>query len=197
MPNSMVRTAIHRPPAVLLVVGPAADEATDFASAALLDTVHAVLEAASASGGHAVLAYEQRRPAASRARELAEAIHGCTVIPLRGRTAEERVLNALADVATLYPGSPTVELGWTTPQVDPSTLSAIAYRVWASSLTAVVGSAVDGGPWLVALSDPRLAAHLAPRAFKTASDVEVGLHEAGLAVARAPALHQAAVTRRG
>ena len=75
----------------------------------------------------------------------------------RGEGLGQRLAQAHLDAAGTGAG-PTVQIGMDTPQVTPGDLQAIAEA--AADGDAVLGPAVDGGWWVLALSDPSAAAVL-------------------------------------
>jgi glycosyltransferase A (GT-A) superfamily protein (DUF2064 family) len=78
---------------------------------------------------------------------------GFEVVRQRGRSLDERLTNAWADV-----GGPGVQIGMDTPQVTPSVLDDALAMLDARSATALLGLAVDGGWWAIGLErpDPRV-----------------------------------------
>ncbi|UVS76910.1 DUF2064 domain-containing protein [Actinokineospora sp. UTMC 2448] len=127
-------------------------EAADLAAAGLLDTLAA---ARATPGVQPVVALAGDVRAAERGEQVAEALSGCVVIGQRGRGRADCLANAYADVAVRYPGEAVVQIGMDTPQVTPPLLAAAASGL--DSVDAVLGLALDGGWWALALRDPRSA----------------------------------------
>ncbi len=120
--------------------------AADLAAAALLDTMRAATEAVGAD--RCVLALDGDLPGAERGAELMAAVSGWTVVPQRGDGLGERLAAAHRDAG---PG-PVVQVGMDTPQVTASLLREVAAGL--DTAGAVLGSADDGGWWVLALRDP-------------------------------------------
>ncbi|MEJ2871106.1 DUF2064 domain-containing protein [Actinomycetospora sp. OC33-EN08] len=131
--------------------------AAGIAAAALLDTLDA---AAGVAGARVVVALEGDLADAVRGDEIAAAIAGHTVVRQRGDALGERIEAAHADVAALYPGAATVQIGMDTPQLDADLLDA-AFRRVETTAHAAIGVAHDGGWWAMGLRDPRRAAIIA------------------------------------
>jgi rSAM/selenodomain-associated transferase 1 len=129
-------------------------EAADLAAAALLDTLDAVSRV---PGGRVVVALAGRLPAAARAPELRAALRGALVRGQRGTDLGHRIAAAHRDAAGLVPGSPVLQLGMDTPQVEPTLLTEAARPLHTGTVDAVLGPAADGGWWALGLRDPRLA----------------------------------------
>ena len=76
----------------------------------------------------------------------------------------ERIAAAHADVARLAPGACTVLIGMDTPQLDPAVLGRCLDAVSdPDGPDALLGPAVDGGWWALALRDPHDAELVAAR----------------------------------
>ncbi len=129
--------------------------AADLAAAALLDTLAACRQAFGA-GCH--LALDGDITAASRSAELLAALDGWTVFTQEGDSFGDRLAHAHRWMAGRG-GSPVVQIGMDTPQVTPELLHAAADGLERGA-DAVLGSAEDGGWWVLALSDPTRAAVL-------------------------------------
>jgi glycosyltransferase A (GT-A) superfamily protein (DUF2064 family) len=90
----------------------------------------------------------------ARAGELAVALARCTVIPQWGNDFADRLANAHADVAALYPGRPVLQIGMDTPQVSPELLTESIEWLHTKDVDAVLGPALDGGWWGLGLRSP-------------------------------------------
>ena len=128
--------------------------AATIAAAALLDTLDAAVATPRA---RVLVALEGDLGHAVRGEEIRAAIAPLTVVAQRGDSLGERIEAAHADVADLFPGAVTVQIGMDTPQVDERLLDE-AFRTVEGSATAALGLAHDGGWWALALRDPRRAA---------------------------------------
>lgn len=163
-------------------------QAADIAAAALLDTVEAVR---GVPGGLPVLALAGELAGACRSAELAAALDGVATLPQRGDALGERIAAAHADAAALSPGSPVLQIGMDTPQVDAALLGRCARTLLADGTDAVLGPAADGGWWALGLRDPRAAAGivavLTSRA-DTGARTAAALRQGGLCVRELPAL---------
>jgi glycosyltransferase A (GT-A) superfamily protein (DUF2064 family) len=133
-------------------------QAADIAAAALLDTLDAVR---AVPGTRPVLALAGNLPGARRHAEITAALDGVPVLAQRGTSLGERIAAAHADAAALSPGSPVLQIGMDTPQVDPGLLGAAAAALHTTGTDAVLGPAVDGGWWALGLRDPHDAARIA------------------------------------
>ena len=155
-----------------------AEVAAELAAASLLDTLRACSDAAGEASCHAALTGDL--DAAVRGDEVRRALSGWTVHPQRGDGFAARLANAHLDL----PGDrPVVQVGMDTPQVRPEQLTA------AGALTdeheAVLGPALDGGWWVLALRDPGTAGPLASVAMSTPTtydDTRRALEGGGLRV---------------
>lgn len=125
--------------------------AARLAAAALLDTLDAVL---ATPGTLPVVAMTGRLSAAERRAELTEALARCAVLPQRGTNLAERLANAHADVASLFPGSAVLQIGMDTPQVTPDLLARSIKALHPDGVDAVLGPATDGGWWALGLRSP-------------------------------------------
>ena len=132
------------------------EQAADLAAAALLDTLDAVR---GVRGGRTVVALTGRLAGATRAVELAAALHGVPTPAQRGLDLGHRIAAAHRDTAALLPGLPVLQLGMDTPQVGPALLAeAVAPLLRRRrGCDAVLGPATDGGWWALGLRDPRAA----------------------------------------
>jgi glycosyltransferase A (GT-A) superfamily protein (DUF2064 family)/SAM-dependent methyltransferase len=130
-------------------------QAAAIAAAALLDTLEAV---AATPSVQPVLAYTGRLADAAAAPEIRAALAGWRLVRQRGDSFAERLANAHADTAALFPGQPVLQIGMDTPQVLPDLLSAALGQV--ANTGAVLGLAADGGWWALGLRDPAHASAL-------------------------------------
>jgi hypothetical protein len=81
----------------------------------------------------------------------------------RGDGLADRLANGFADTAV--PGVASVLIGMDTPQVTPDLLEGVANGL--EEADAVLGPALDGGWWTLALRDPRHAEALRPVPMST------------------------------
>lgn len=132
-------------------------QAADIAAAALLDT----LDAVRAVPGLPVLALAGNLAGCRRHAEITAALDGVPVLAQRGTSLGERIAAAHADAAALAPGSPVLQIGMDTPQIDPDLLSGCAATLRTAGTDAVLGPAADGGWWALGLRDPYTAARIA------------------------------------
>jgi rSAM/selenodomain-associated transferase 1 len=149
-------------------------QAAAVAAAALADTITAVA-ATPASLRTLVVCGSMSPPA------------GWAVAHQRGGGLGERLANAFAD--TSVPGAASLLVGMDTPQVTPQLLADVAGQL--DRADAVLGPAVDGGWWVLALRDPNHAHVLADVVMSTSDTgarTVAALRERGLAVALAPLL---------
>lgn len=118
------------------------EQAAELAAAALADTLDAVARTPTAL--RRVLVFDGD-PSAWRRPDF-------EVLPQRGGGLDERLANALIDVAGLT-RLPVLLVGMDTPQLQPELLA----NAGAALLTAgaVLGPATDGGFWAIGLSHPR------------------------------------------
>ena len=129
-------------------------EAADLAAASLLDTIDA---AAGVVGVEPVVVLTGRLASAVRQTELAAALRGRRILPQRGDGLGERIAAAHTDVAGLFPGRPTLQVGMDTPQAGPELLADCLDRLHRPGVDGVLGLATDGGWWAMGLRDPRAA----------------------------------------
>lgn len=161
-------------------------QAARVAAAALLDTLDAVR---ATPGATPVLACAGRLTAGAASAELAAAVAGWSVLGQQGSGLADRLADAHAQVAAAFPGRPVLQVGMDTPQLTPDLLDAAVRGLGAAD--AVLGPAVDGGWWSLALRDPRHAVALRGVPMSTAETGRrtwAALRERGLRVATAPAL---------
>lgn len=171
------------------VVGPVA--AAELAAAALLDTLLACAEAFPETRRHLALTGDLE--AAISSDEIARSLEGWDVFEQVGPTFAERLAHAHATVADRGSG-PVVQIGMDTPQVTPALLLAVDATLEGTNVPersdagrpdAVLGRADDGGWWVLALRDGRLASCLEGVAMSTTSTYEDTLRalvDAGLRV---------------
>jgi glycosyltransferase A (GT-A) superfamily protein (DUF2064 family) len=160
------------------VVG--AQRAAELAAASLLDTLQACVEAVGVDRCHLALAGDLTTGA--RAEELTEATLGWTIHPQRGDGFAERLVHAHTDAAGA--GTPVVQIGMDTPQVEPGQLRE-AMGLLTAPDDAVLGPAYDGGWWLLGVGDPHLLAHLAEVPMstdETCARTRVALVKAGATI---------------
>ncbi|SMC89595.1 TIGR04282 family arsenosugar biosynthesis glycosyltransferase [Lentzea albidocapillata] len=117
-----------------------AEEAADVAAASLLDTISAALDTSGAVPVVALAGMVRRE-------DVRDALAECVVIPQRGVSFAERLVNAHADIARFR--MPVLQIGMDTPQVTPSLLESCA-----EFGEAALGFALDGGWWALGLRDP-------------------------------------------
>ena len=164
-------------------VGP--DAAAALAAAAVLDTLdvcRAVFDDC-----HLALAGDLARAVQRQA--LLAALAGWTVHPQRGVGFAGRLAHAHADVARAT-AAPVVQIGMDTPHLRPDQLRTVAALVGRGN-DAVLGPAEDGGWWVLAVTDPRLAEPLAGVEMSTEwtyADTLAVLRRAGATVAGAAVL---------
>jgi glycosyltransferase A (GT-A) superfamily protein (DUF2064 family) len=129
-------------------VGPSA--AADLAAAALLDT----LDACESAFERCHIAVSGSLLQARSGSEIVARLHRWTVHRQHGEGFARRLVNAHLDVAAAA-REPVVQIGMDTPQASTEYLSEVADQI--TKHDAVLGPAEDGGWWVLALSDPRLA----------------------------------------
>ena len=160
-----------------------AEQAAELASAALLDTLDAVR---STHGARPVVAFTGQRADAVDAAELAGVLDRMDVVEQRGDSLGERIAAAHVDTAALHPGTPTLQIGMDTPQASAALLEDCARSLLAPDTDAVLGTATDGGWWVLGLRDPRRAQVLADVPMSrsdTGALTLQALRDAGLRVA--------------
>lgn len=158
--------------------------AAELATAAIVDTLAACEDAFAPGSRHLALSGE-----------LTDAVHGDVlrgrlggwqVLPQRGHDFGTRLVNAHLDM----PARPVVQVGMDTPHATGGLLAEVALSL--DRYDAVLGAAVDGGWWVLALRDPRHAVALGrvPMSTPTTYDdslaalVGHGLTVAGVEVLR-------------
>jgi glycosyltransferase A (GT-A) superfamily protein (DUF2064 family) len=159
------------------------EAAASLASACVLDTLDVCAEAfPGPDRRHIALAGELS--GAVREAELRELLGTWTLHPQRGEGFAERLANAHADVARTA-SAPVVQVGMDTPHVTAAQLTAVAEAVGQGN-GAVLGPSEDGGWWVLAVADPRLAQPLARVEMSTEQtyvDTLAALEGAGATVA--------------
>lgn len=159
-------------------VGP--NRAAELSAAAFLDTLRACGGAFGPGRRHISLAGSLE--GAEDSERLDAALRGWQVRPQEGDTFAGRLVQAHRQI----PG-PVVQIGTDTPQVTTENLRAVV--VLLGDADAVLGPAVDGGWWVLALNEPEAAACLrgVPMSSpETGARTLDALREAGLSVALAP-----------
>ena len=162
------------------------EQSARIASAALLDTLDA---ARAVPGARTVVALTGDLGAAVGEPELRAALAGCDVVEQRGDALGERIAAAHADTAALHPGAPTVQIGMDTPQVTAALLTGCLNAL--STSDAALGTATDGGWWVLGLTDPCGAGVLADVPMSrtdTGDRTRDALRTSGLRVATVPEL---------
>jgi glycosyltransferase A (GT-A) superfamily protein (DUF2064 family) len=151
--------------------------AAEIAAAALLDTLDAVAATPVAAR---VVALTGDLNAAASAGELRRRLESFTVIAQRGDDFGDRLANAHADAADIYP---VVQIGMDTPQVTAELLTDCARRLLGTQ--AVLGPARDGGWWVLGLQTPAVAQCLRSVPMSRPDTGELtykALHDEGLEV---------------
>lgn len=133
-------------------------QAARVASAALLDTLDAVLAVPQAASAVALTGQLGR---AEDAAALVAALRRTTVIRQRGNTLGERICAAHTDAAAIAPGLPVLQIGMDTPQVDAGLLGHCLDVLDGPGVDAVFGPARDGGWWALGVRDPALTGLIA------------------------------------
>jgi glycosyltransferase A (GT-A) superfamily protein (DUF2064 family) len=164
------------------------DAAAELAAAGILDTLD-VCERVFPDPRlrHLALAGDLAR--AARSEELARRLATWTVVPQRGEGFAERLVNAHEDVA-LATGTAVVQIGMDTPHLPAGDLADVARRV-GDGAAAVLGPAEDGGWWVLALTDHKVARCLREVELSTSrtyDDTRAALHALGVEVATAAVL---------
>jgi glycosyltransferase A (GT-A) superfamily protein (DUF2064 family) len=159
------------------------EAAAALAAACLLDTLD-VCAVAFPGPGRRHLALAGELSGAIREAELRELLNMWTLHPQRGEGFPQRLANAHTDAAWTA-RTPVVQIGMDTPHVTADQLTAVADLVGRGN-DAVLGPAEDGGWWVLAVTDPRLAQPLAGVEMSTGRtyvDTLAALEGAGAAVA--------------
>ena len=164
-------------------IGPVA--AADLAAAALLDTLDAATEAASALGGRTVVALSGDLARAQRPALVRDALRACRVVPQRGSDFVQRLIRAHRDASS----DAVLQIGMDTPQVTADLLARSARGL--AGADAVLGPAEDGGWWVLAVRRSAYAEHLSGVPMSTSRTGELtgaALRAAGLRVGVTPPL---------
>lgn len=157
-------------------------QAARIAAAALLDTLDAV---SAVPRCRPVVALSGELDGAEAESEIRQALEGIPVLKQRGDSLGERIAAAHLDTAALFEGLPVVQVGMDTPQIDAATLAACRDDVLGTAFDAVLGTAEDGGWWVLGLRDPlnaRILEAVPTSRPDTGSATESALREAGLRV---------------
>jgi glycosyltransferase A (GT-A) superfamily protein (DUF2064 family) len=88
---------------------------------------------------------------------LSEQLRAVTVLPQRGTTLGQRIAAAYADTAAVLGQRPVLQIGMDTPQVDAKLLSHCLDLLNGDEVDAALGSATDGGWWILGVQRPALA----------------------------------------
>jgi glycosyltransferase A (GT-A) superfamily protein (DUF2064 family) len=126
--------------------------AADIAAAALLDTLDAV---AAAPFQARVVALTGDLDAARSSKEIRHRLDAFTVVPQRGNDFADRLANAHLDAAAAAGHRAVLQIGMDTPQVSAGLLTECAQELGAAD--AVLGLAVDGGWWVLGVSEASMA----------------------------------------
>jgi hypothetical protein len=153
--------------------------AAELAAAALLDTLAACRDAFGAE--ECLLALSGDLADAVRSEDLRAALEGWRIYAQRGDDLGQRLANAHADVSA---GTPVLQVGMDTPQLDPDVLHAAATAL--QDADAVLGPADDGGWWLLGLREPATGEALCEVPMSTPATYDLtrgALEDRGLRVA--------------
>lgn len=137
------------------------EAAADIAAAALIDSLAAASEAVQQDRSRIIVSTTGSFTNAARRADIGIALQGCHLVPQRGSTFAERLINAHQDAKDHRPGLPVVQIGMDTPHVDPALLVGAGLAASRSPHAGVLGNAADGGWWLLALAEPEAARALA------------------------------------
>lgn len=129
-------------------------QAARIAAAAFLDTLDAVL---AVPGVTPVVALTGDLARAVDAAALTERLRAVTVLAQRGTTLGRRIAAAYADTAAVVGHRPVLQIGMDTPQVDATLLSRCLDLLDGAGVDAALGSATDGGWWVLGVRRPELA----------------------------------------
>ena len=164
------------------------DAAAELAAAGILDTLDVCEQVfPDPRLRHVALAGDLVQ--AARSDDLVRRLAGWTVHPQRGEHFADRLVHAHADVA-LATGAPVVQIGMDTPHLPVEELADVARRVGDGD-DAVLGPAADGGWWVLALTDHRVARCLRDVEMSTSrtyDDTLAALESLGVHVATAAVL---------
>lgn len=129
-------------------------QAARIAAAAFLDTLDAVLAVPDVIP---VVALTGDLAHAVDAAALRTRLHAVTVLAQRGRTLGQRIAAAYADTAVVVGRWPVLQIGMDTPQIDATLLSKCLDLLDGEGVDAALGSATDGGWWVLGVRRPELA----------------------------------------
>jgi glycosyltransferase A (GT-A) superfamily protein (DUF2064 family) len=163
-------------------------QAARIAAAAFLDTLDAVLAVPNVTP---VVALTGDLAHAVEAAALTEQLRATTVLPQRGTTLGQRIAAAYADTAAVLGHRPVLQIGMDTPQVDATLLSHCLDLLDGDDVDAALGSATDGGWWVLGVRRPELAGLIAdiPTSLPdTGARTLATLRAAGVRVAQLPEL---------
>jgi glycosyltransferase A (GT-A) superfamily protein (DUF2064 family) len=161
--------------------------AAELAAACILDTLDVCEEVFPSGACHVALAGELDR--AAHGDVLAERLGRWTVHPQRGDGFAARLAHAHEQVAR-HAKVPVVQLGMDTPHLPATHLSDVGTRIGDGN-DAVLGAAVDGGWWVLAVTRPDFAQSLQSVEMsteRTYGDTLAALRAAGATVAPAALL---------
>jgi glycosyltransferase A (GT-A) superfamily protein (DUF2064 family) len=129
-------------------------QAARIAAAAFLDTVDAMLAVPDVTP---VVALTGDLAQAIDAAALTERLRAITVLPQRGTTLGQRIAAAFADTAAAVGDRPVLQIGMDTPQADAKLLSRCLDLLDGDGVDAALGTATDGGWWVLGVRRPELA----------------------------------------
>jgi uncharacterized protein len=129
-------------------------QAARIAAAAFLDTLDAVLAVPDVIP---VVALSGDLAHAVDAAALSTRLHAITVLAQRGATLGQRIAAAYADTAAAVGHRPVLQIGMDTPQIDATLLSKCLDLLEGDGVDAGLGSATDGGWWVLGVRRPELA----------------------------------------
>ncbi|MFY9806157.1 MAG: DUF2064 domain-containing protein [Pseudonocardiaceae bacterium] len=129
-------------------------QAARIAAAAFLDTLDAVLAVPDVTP---VVALTGTLADAVDAEALTERLRATTVVPQRGTTLGQRIAAAYADTAAVVGHRPVLQIGMDTPQVAAKLLSHCLDLLDGDGVDAALGTATDGGWWILGVQRPELA----------------------------------------
>jgi uncharacterized protein len=127
-------------------------QAARIAAAAFRDTLDAVL---AVPGVTPVVALTGDLARAVDSAALTERLRATTVLAQRGTTLGQRIAAAYADTAVAVGQRPVLQIGMDTPQVTAELLTDCARRLL--DAPAVLGTARDGGWWVLGVGTPTMA----------------------------------------
>lgn len=122
------------------------------ASAALLDTLDAVL---AAPVDQRVVALTGELDHARNGGAIREALRGFTVVEQRGDSFAERLVHAHLDTAAAVGPHPILQVGMDTPQLTGELLGRCGEELLGTDV--VLGPATDGGWWLLGVRSAEMA----------------------------------------